>query len=393
MRTDMKVGLVTLRRRTCVLVATVLVAAGCGDDDGAGSAGSATDTGTSAEEVATTAPGETTTPPETMTSPETTASAETGAGDVATTAEDVAATRIVDTPNGPIEVPVDLERITVIDEYAGMNLLALGVVPTVVYGSYQSVVGQQVLSDAGAEIRAMDGFALPNIEDVAATDPDLILFSTEGAFADAYEDLSAVAPTLELPYAVPWRDAIMATGEAVARVDEAERLIGLLEAEIDELAARVAAEPMSISILGDTLGAVFAVSMEAPLSHLLEEVGFTRPVAQAEGEPDTGFTSAIMISTEVLDEHDADRIVVMSGAFYAERTFLDAPTFQALPAVEDGRSVVADGDLWFGTFPFAIYWVLQDLAALHAGEDQDGIGTEADIAPRWAEFEALTGAG
>jgi iron complex transport system substrate-binding protein len=96
-----------------------------------------------------------------------------------------------------------------------------------------------------------------------------------------------------------------------------------------------------------------------------------------------------MISTEVLGDHDADRVVVLKGAFYDEQAFLRAPTFQALPAVVE-RSVIADGDLWFGTFPFAIYWTLLDLTALHTGAGEDGIGAEDDVEARLAAFQELT---
>lgn len=306
-------------------------------------------------------------------------------------------TRIVETMQGPVEIPIEPDRITVLDEYAGMSLLAFGVVPDVVYGSFGSVVGQEVLSAAGAEVRPMAGFGAPNLEDVSSTEPDLILYSSEGAYLDIYEELTAIAPSVELPYSVPWRDAITAVGGVVGQDDEAARLIAIVEGEIATLAESVAADPMSISILGDTYGMVFAASMTSPLSSVVAEAGFDRPEAELNGQPDPTFDSAVMISTETLGEHDADVVAVLSGEFYEERTFLDAPTFQALSAVQDGRSVVVDGDLWFGTYPFAISWLLEDLAAVHeafvAGEDvQAGVGDGDDVTGRWEAFEALIAA-
>ncbi len=298
--------------------------------------------------------------------------------------------RTIETARGPVEVPADPQRVVVLDEYAGMGLQAVGVTPVVVYGTYGSVVGQQVLEAAGAEIRPIAGFTNPSLEDVAAADPDLIVYSTEGGLADIYDDLSAIAPTVELPYNVPFREAVGAAAAVVGQEEEAERVIGVLDEQIDELAAEVATDPMSLSVLADTYGMVFAASMESPMSLLIEEVGFDRPAAQLDGEPDPTYSAAIMISTEVLDEHDADQVVVLEGAFYDPTTFLEAPTFNALPAVQDGRYVIADGDLWYGTFPFAIYWLLEDLAALHGGEGQDGIGNvEDDVDQRWAAYEDL----
>lgn len=305
-------------------------------------------------------------------------------------------TRVVETMQGPVEIPSQPESITVLDEYAGMSLLAFGVVPDVVYGSFGSVVGQQVLAEAGSEVRPMADFGAPNLEDVAATEPDIILYSSEGAYLDIHEELSAIAPSVELPYSVPWRDAITAVGGVVGGEDEAARLIGIIEGEIATLAESVAADPMSISILGDTYGMVFAASMTSPLSSVVDEAGFDRPEAELDGEPDPTFDSAVMISTETIGDHDADVVAVLSGEFYEERTFLDAPTFQALSAVQAGRSVVVDGDLWFGTYPFAILWLLEDLGAVHeafvAGDDvQARVGDVDDVIARWEAFETLIG--
>jgi|GEM_PF-471525 len=298
-------------------------------------------------------------------------------------------THTVDTPNGPVEVPVDLTRVTALNEFAAMNLLAVGVVPTVVYGAFGSVVGQELLAEASSEIRSQEGFSTPNIEDVAASEPELIVYSTEGGLADIYDPLSTIAPTVELPSDVPWREAIAGATRAVDRDDEAERQVSVLDKKIEALSARVAEQPTSVSILADTYGMVFAASMNSPLSGLPEEIGISRPAAVTEGTPDETFTAAVMISTKNLTDHDADAVVVLSGAFYNEQTLLDAPTFDALPAVVDGRSVVADGDLWFGTFPFAVFWVLTDVEAILDGAGQDGIGTLDDVDDHWADYNQL----
>lgn len=300
-------------------------------------------------------------------------------------------TRTVETMAGAVEIPVDPERITALDEYVGMSMLALGITPTVVYGSFGSEVGQRMLADAGAEIRQVENaFAGLSLEDIAATNPDVIVFSAEAAFEATYQQYAAIAPSIVLRYTEPWRDVIAAAGTVFDREPEAAQVISVLEGQLADLSAKVADQPTEISILADTYGMLFAASMESPLARLMEEVGINRPDAQTNGTPDSAFTSAIMISPEVITDHDADVVVVLSGVYYNAQTLLDMPTFQGLPAVQDGRSVVADGDLWFGTFPFAIYWLVTDLNNLVAGQGQDGVGAvEADFDARWADYQAL----
>lgn len=338
-----------------VLVVALLVAmAGCGDDDTSSTTGSGDDG--AAEE---------------------------------TTAADPPATRTVDTENGPVEIPADPQRIIALDEYAAMNMLALGIEPAIVWGTFNAQVPQQVLAAADIEVVEASVEAGINVEAVGAEQPDLIVFTAEPAFLDSYDMLSEFAPTVVLPYDQPWRDAIETTATTFDREAEGDHLIGVLEARIDGLAAEVQADPVSISLLGNILDMLFAVSHEAPLSALITEVGLTRPVAQAEGMPFEGYRSVITMSSEVLDEHDADLVVVFSGTDCNAGAVTSLPTFQSLPAVVDGRSFEVDGGMWFGTFPFAVHWVLDDLAALTGGEGQAALGTVDDTDARWTSFQGL----
>lgn len=361
---------------TAALAATALVAgaAGCGGDDDAAS---------TAETTAAT--GAVTDPPSGASTP---SSAPTTAG--ASGAPDTSATRSVQTEFGEVEVPVDPQRVVALDEYAALNALAVGIEPILVFATFQSEVGGVVLDEAGIEVQPGSAEGAPNFEAIAAAQPDLILFTTEGALTSNVETLRTIAPAVSLPYTTPWRDVIRATADVFDRGADADRLIDVLDGRIEALHAEVATDPPSMSILADSLGATFSVAMKSPLAQVVEEVGFTRPPVEADGVADPTFDSAVMLSLETLAEHDADLVVVLSGAYYNAQTLLDAPTFQALPAVRDGRSVVVDGDMWFGTYPFAIWWLLDDLTALHDGRGQDGIGGPDDVAARWAAFEEAT---
>lgn len=377
-------------RAVCAVLATMLAltATACGDDEPTASEPTADAAPTggpgSIEPSEASDGGSDTEPPvETVTEAEATTTATSTAGP--------AATRTVDTEMGPVELPADPERILALDEYAALNLMALGIQPAEVWGSYQSEVGRQLIEAAGIPMQPGSVGADVNIEAVAAAQPDVIVVTAEGAFISVYPDLAEVAPTVILPYSRPWREVIEETARIFDRPAEADTLIAALERKIGEVSAVGETGPTSISLLGNTFGMLFAASNIAPISALLAEVGFTRPPAQAEGAPDPTFDAAVMISAEVLGEHDADLVAVTSGAYYDAAAIEVLPTFQALPAVVDGRSVVVDGDMWFGTYPFAIFWILEDLAGVRAGEGQDAIGTVDDTAERLAAFEDLLG--
>ncbi|MFT3851635.1 MAG: ABC transporter substrate-binding protein [Ilumatobacteraceae bacterium] len=294
------------------------------------------------------------------------------------------------TEHGDVEVPIDPQRVVVLDEYAALNALAVGVRPVMVVASFQSDLGGRILAAEGIDLQPGAAETGPNLEMIAAARPDLILYTTEGALEERTKELAAIAPAVSLPYETPWRDVIAMTAAVFGREAQAAPLIGVFERRIHELHDALAESPTSISILANTLGMPFAVSMAAPLSQVVAEAGFSRPDAQAHGIPDTTYTSAIPISPEVLERHGADVVAVMSGAYYDAEAILGIPTFQALPAVKAGHSVVVDGDMWFGPYPFAIWWLLDDLQAIHDGAGQSGIGTADDVAARWAAFQEAT---
>ncbi|MEM9653653.1 MAG: ABC transporter substrate-binding protein [Actinomycetota bacterium] len=304
-------------------------------------------------------------------------------------------TRVVETAFGQVEIPVDPQRVIALDEYAAMNIVAVGLEPTAIVGSpFASLVSQDILADLGVAVGGQSETSGPgffNFEAIAAAEPDVIVLTADAAQVPDVETLMEIAPAVVLPYNAPWRDVVGDTGEVFGRTDEAEQVIGALQQRIDEVSDVVADNPLSLSILGEGFGILFAVGPEGVLSAVVDEVGIDRPAAQAEGEMMPGAEPFIGISPEVIGDHDADIVAVMSGAFYREEALLDVPTYQTLPAVEAGNSVIVDGDMWFGTHPFAVFWILEDLANLAAGQGADGIGDLSDVPARWEAYQAVVG--
>lgn len=316
------------------------------------------------------------------------------------TATSAGTTRTVETELGPVELPTDPERILALDEYAALNLMALGIDPAEVWASYQSEVGAELIESAGIPLEANSTEMSINLEAVAAVKPDVIVGTAEGAFTEYMDQLNEVAPTVILPYSRPWREVVTETGRIFDREEEGAELITALDGRIDDLKVGDDGQPApSMSLLGVTYSMIFAPSNKAPLSTLLDELGYARPDAQTNGKPDPTFDAAVMLSEEVLGDHDADQVVVFEGVFYDPQPILDSPTFKSLPAVQAGRVTMTDGDMWFGTYPFAIAWILDDIEAMQANsaaqaagetvDNQTGIGTVADTMARYTAFEEL----
>jgi len=295
-----------------------------------------------------------------------------------------ATTRTVVQAEGDVEIPTDPSRLVALDEYAGLELLALGQKPDLVFGTLQSTIGQSVLRSAGVEVRDDPSFlTAPDLEKVVTARPDVLVVSGAGPLPGMFTQLNAIAPTVVVPYTQSWRDIATATGKAFGREQEAATVIERIDARTAALHDRVAAKPMSMSVLLGFQGSVFTVASETPAATLLKRAGITRPAPEQNPTPDADPTVS-SITTETLAAHDADVVAVLTGGQYDSATIQGAPTFASLAP----HAITVDGDSWFGSHPFAISWILDDLDALTSGKGQAGIGVPGDAAARWATFEA-----
>lgn len=327
------------------------------------------------EQPTTAPPAETTT---TTQAPPTTA--------VAPQATEEPATRTVSHALGDTEVPLEIERWVVLDEYAGVSLIVLGIEPTVVFRGYGTAISAAVLEAEGISLQD-SAMGIVNFETVAGYEPDVIVATWDPGMVEFYEDLSAIAPTVLLPFVEPWRDVVSATGEYFQKEEEAARVVASIEERIAEIADLVAENPKSISVLGAFGEMVFTPANEISLSRVIAETGVTRPAAQADAPADANFAPIVSLSAEVLVDHNADEILLLTGTVYgAAEPITSTPTFQSLGAVESGNVSMVSGEMWFGTFGFAFDWMLSDIHAIVTGEG--AVGSDADAEARWSDFQA-----
>ncbi|MEU6698300.1 ABC transporter substrate-binding protein [Pseudonocardia sp. NPDC046786] len=188
-------------------------------------------------------------------------------------------TRTVSHPLGEVQVPEEPASILATDEYAALNLLALGVEPAVVYGSSGSEVGRIVLEDAGVTVAPGATFSeSPPIEEIIGHAPDMIVMTGGAEMQETYDALSPVAPVVAVPYYdTTWQESLTAAGAAVARTDQAESMIRTLAGRIGAVQAASEPGPTSLSVVAETHGdCCFSAARGTPLQAILQAAGFTR---------------------------------------------------------------------------------------------------------------------
>ncbi|SNS99020.1 iron complex transport system substrate-binding protein [Geodermatophilus saharensis] len=295
-------------------------------------------------------------------------STEAGAGSEAEAApaED---TRTVEHAMGETEIAGEPERVVVLDTGELDATLALGVTPV---GAVRTDVSDELpgfVTAAGADpadIAAVGTIAEPDLEAIAALEPDLIL-SNAVRHADVYEQLAGIAPTVFAEaIGESWQENLLLAGEALGRAEEAQELLDAHTARAEEVGARFgdpAATEVSVArFLDGTLVRLYGEG--SFIGSVLADVGFARPPVQRTAE------TFVEVSPEQVTQADGD--LLFYGAYGEEGAtaageITGGPLWQSIPAVAQGRSVAVDDDRWFlGLGPLGAGLVLDDLEELAA---------------------------
>lgn len=311
--------------------------------------------------------------------------------DTTTTTTTASGPRTVEHAFGSTVIPADLDNIVVTDEYAGLNLLAIGIVPDVTFTSFGSQIGAQILGTAGSKVIEVPPMGLPDAEQVLAENPDLVVLTTYGDDR-YYNSLSTAVPTLPGPATtVSWQDNLDFYGNAFGRTDEAEKVDSALNGQLDELKAATTANPRSVSVLQSARGVVAVSTPDSASSAILAAAGFTGPELQTAPLPEgSGGRPFTIVSEENLSTQDADIIVIFDQGIYSAAVVEQTPGFDALGGVRDGHVARVNGDQWAANHPFGTYWIINDLQIID-NDDFAGVGAVDDADARWSEFTKLTG--
>lgn len=276
--------------------------------------------------------------------------------------EAAAGTRTVTHARGVTAVPVAPQRVVVLDTGELDVVLALGVTPVGAVVAQEGAPLQTYLADRVADVAVVGTIAEPDLEAVAALDPDLIL-SNEVRHADLYDTLSGIAPTVfAADVGDTWKDTVRLAGEALGRTAEADRVLAEHLDRARAVGARfgdpAAVEVSAVRFLPDTIRLYGEASF---IGTVLADAGFARPAVQRVPE------TFVEVSAEEIGRADGDLLLhaaYLDGADL-QAEVLAGPLWPGVPAVAGGRAFPVSDDLWFlGIGPIAAGRVLDELARL-----------------------------
>lgn len=274
--------------------------------------------------------------------------------------------RTIEHAMGKTEIKAKPKRVVALDtSYVDATLILD--TPVVGYTDYRTINGKlpDYLGDDrttfGAEAQSVGTLAEPNLEKIAALDPDLII-SAKVRHEKLYDQLSAIAPTImSETTGATWKDNIRLEAKAVGAEDLAEKEISSYEQAAKTVGAAInakAGDP-TISVVRFVDGPTRLYQNASYSGIVLKDAGLKRPKSQDVAD------FALEISPERIKDADADAIFV---ATYADDKGLSKKTeaqFKANPLWKPLAAKVHDvPDLtWMTAVGLQGAWsILTDLA-------------------------------
>ncbi|MCC9197065.1 ABC transporter substrate-binding protein [Arthrobacter sp. zg-Y820] len=250
------------------------------------------------------------------------------------------------------------ERVATVAWANAETALALGVVPVgmpaIDYGGNEQGTTpwiDEALEELGAPLGSenapvqyseTDGIAF---DDIAATNPDVILAAYSGLAQEDYDKLSKIAPVVAYPEAewgTSWQETATMTGAALGLADEADQLVADTEQSIKDAAAEHPELEGKTFIYGNL--AKGASSIYTSLDNrpkFLTELGMVQAPVVDENAPAGEFY--FPWADEDANQLDSDVFVTWVADDAAADSLAADPLLGQIPAVKNG-GLVADSD-------------------------------------------------
>lgn len=277
------------------------------------------------------------------------ASASPSVSPAASVTETADATRTVtDALGAAIEVPAEPQRIVVLTQEDLDAALALGVMPAGITNGQGQNTPPRYLSERVAGLRVVGDLLRPNLESVAAVNPDLILagdMNDEQVIAQ----LGEIAPTVvTMDVDDDWKTHFAKVAEVLNKQAEGTQVLADYDAEVQEVKSALGANAnarVSVVRWGPTGPSYMQTKQFSVL--VLTDLGLQRPAHQ----PDDGFTHSMPLSLEQINLIDGDWLFLGTLSPEGEdatamQSARDTPVFQQLSAVKNNHVVAIDGAVW-----------------------------------------------
>jgi iron complex transport system substrate-binding protein len=278
--------------------------------------------------------------------------------------------RTIEHPLGTTEVPGRPERIVSLSGNEITDILiALDRKPIASMGDGDFAPALEGETE-GIETLSYDSDYQPNLEALAALDPDLILGYSYNE--PVYEELSRIAPTVILSDERDFKVWVDNVARATFAEEEAEEAMEEYEARVAEVREKV--EGAKISVVRPQDEALLLYGPPSNAGMILEELGLEiQPVPEEAADWSGDGTRAIgELSLEYIPELTGEHIFIISYDLEEGTTpedLLRQPIWQSLDAVKEGRAHPVEGIAWTNHGILGAIEMIDEVERAIAGDD------------------------
>ncbi|MFE6038141.1 ABC transporter substrate-binding protein [Streptomyces sp. NPDC056452] len=262
-----------------------------------------------------------------------------------------ASTHTVKTVMGDVNVPDAPKRVVVLDTAELDSALTLGVKPVgATHADVESGFLDYLPEDQVAGIKDVGEMMTPNLEAIAALQPDLILTS-KIRHGDKYAELAAIAPTVMTENTgYPWKANFQVHADALGRKAEAKKVTAAYTAHTAEvtraLGGAAKAADTEVNMVRFVEGADIRIyGKQNYIATILADVGLGRPAITDRAKD--GFSYDV--SPEKIDLADADAVFhsTYGDAKKSKQTqTVGSGLWKNMSAVKNGKVFPVDDQLW-----------------------------------------------
>lgn len=274
------------------------------------------------------------------------------------------ASRTVEHALGETKIPTNPQRTIVLhDTFLLDPVLAIGVKPIGITTFAAAKAGSPVRgikAQQFADIKIVGDGHQPNLEKMLALKPDLIL--ARESQAEIYDYLSAIAPTVVVPEKLTsFEERLRFIAQIFGKEATAEQILNQYWERIQQFKEAMGQRlnTVQVSVLVFTGGTMYTPSAELACSKVLTDASIRRPPKQEKLANSSNDSPPL--SLEVLSEHDADIIFLITDRKAETSNYFNTPIWSTLQAVQNKRVYQVNINRWHGNGPLAANLILDDL--------------------------------
>lgn len=279
--------------------------------------------------------------------------------------------RTINHHQGETEVESQPQRVVALDNSLVEAVVALEVPLVGGIGSYRDQTGfPPYLGDAVADTEDVGPLETPNLEAIAALEPDLIV-SASVRHEALYDELSAIAPTVFVETTGPiWKDNIRLMAEATGTEDKAEEVLGEYEERAAAMGKAINEKEgnPTVSMVRFLDGPTRLYANASFSGIVFQDMGLARPADQDVDE------FAVEIGEEEIRKADADHIfvTVFSGGEEAADRLRSNPLWGELEGVKAGNVHDVEDAVWMTSVSLqGAHLMMDDMAKIFEVDPMD----------------------